>query len=325
MQNIVIMIPVYNDWDSIRELLKSIDHNSKAKNYQCSILIVNDCSTIDPDVSIFNYKPNFINKIELLNLKKNLGHQRAIAIGLSYIESNRKSDAVLIMDGDGEDSPSHIQQLIERLQKEGRRKIVFAERSRRSEPFIFKIFYQMYRFFHLLLLGKSIKIGNFCIIPRMLLQRVVASSDLWNHFTATVIKNRIPFTMLPTSRCKRIAGHSKMNFESLVIHGLSAYAVHADVVGVRVLIGSGLMTLLSFMAIIVIIGIRLLTQLAIPGWASILTAILIVFSLQAIQLAGIMTLFILNNRSSSLFMPSRDYTDYIADCKTVFEGAAENA
>ena len=131
--------------------------------------------------------------------------------------------------------------------------------------------------------------------------------------------------MLPISRSKRIAGHSKMNFDSLVIHGLSAYAVHADVVGVRVLIGSGIMTLLSFMAIIVIIGIRLLTQLAIPGWASILTAILIVFSLQAIQLAGIMTLFILNNRSSSLFMPSRDHTDYIADCRTIFEGAEENA
>lgn len=95
LQNIVIMIPVYNDWDSIRELLKSIDYNLKAKKYQCSILIVNDCSTIDPDDTIINYKPDFINKIVLLNLKKNLGHQRAIAIGLSYIESNSKFDAVL--------------------------------------------------------------------------------------------------------------------------------------------------------------------------------------------------------------------------------------
>ena len=221
MQNIVIMIPVYNDWDSIRELLKSIDHNLNANNYNCGILIVNDCSTIDPDDRIINFKPDFINNIELLNLKKNLGHQRAIAIGLSYIESIGESDAVLIMDGDGEDSLSDIPQLIERLQKEGRRKIVFAERSKRSEPLTFKIFYQMYRFLHLLLLGKSIKIGNFCIIPRMLLQRVVASSDLWNHFTATVIKNRIPYTMLPINRSKRITGHSKMNFESLVIHGLT--------------------------------------------------------------------------------------------------------
>ncbi len=318
------MIPVYNDWASVRELLKSIDHNLNACELQCEILIVNDCSIIDPDESTFEYKPKFINSIDILDLKKNLGHQRAIAIGLSYIESKGNADAVLIMDGDGEDSPSHILQLIGRLREENGKKIVFAERSKRTESVGFKIFYQMYRFFHLLLLGKSIKIGNFCIIPKILLQRVVASSDLWNHFTATITKNHIPFTMLPLGRSIRISGSSKMNFESLVIHGLSAYAVHADVVGVRVLIASVLMTTLSCLAIAVIVGIRLFTLLAIPGWASILTAILIVFSLQAIQLAGIMTLFILHNRSSSLFMPSRDYADYIAVRKTVFEGAKED-
>ncbi len=316
----VIMIPVYNDWESIRQLIQLIDLELSDKDYRCGMLLINDCSTIEPDENTFAGDIKYLGEIRILNLKRNLGHQRAIAIGLSYIEANMETDAVLIMDGDGEDSPSHIQQLVKRLREEGEKKVVFAERLQRSGTVTFKTFYYAYHSLHRLLIGKSAKVGNFCIIPAILLQRIVASSELWNHFSATILKNRIPHVRVPLPRSNRIAGQSKMNFASLVVHGISSYAVHADIVGVRVLIGSAIMAALSFVAIALIVGIRLFAQMPIPGWAAILIAILLLFSVQAIQLAGIMTLFILTNRSSSSFVPSRDYVDFISNLEVVREG-----
>ena len=75
-----------------------------------------------------------IGRVEVLHLRRNLGHQRAIAIGLAFVEAERpRCRAVVLMDSDGEDAPEDVPRLVARCEQEGRRKIVFAERTKRSE------------------------------------------------------------------------------------------------------------------------------------------------------------------------------------------------
>ena len=45
MKKYLILIPVYNDWTSLFELLKNIDQEATSKNLQVSVMVINDSST----------------------------------------------------------------------------------------------------------------------------------------------------------------------------------------------------------------------------------------------------------------------------------------
>ena len=105
------------------------------------------------------------------------------------------------------------------LNAEGGTRVVFAERTKRSESFAFRFFYALYRWLHLLLTGVAVRVGNFSAMPYSLLRRLVAVSELWNHYAAAVFKSRLPYRLLPTQRANRLAGRPQMNFVALVIHG----------------------------------------------------------------------------------------------------------
>ena len=130
-----------------------------------------------------------IERMEVLTLRRNLGHQRAIAIGLAYIEARLEPEAVVVMDGDGEDDPRDIPRLLDRLRAEGGRKIVFAERSRRSESSTFRVFYWLYRQAHYVLTGQRVRVGNFSVIPRRRLISLVAVAEMWNHYAAAAFRS----------------------------------------------------------------------------------------------------------------------------------------
>ena len=314
---IVILIPVFNDWDSLAELLPRLDQELSRSGMDVDVLIVDDGSLLDPDGALDADLFHAIRRIDVLRLRRNLGHQRAIAIGLAYAEDCLGSSAVVVMDADGEDDPADVPRLLARLGEEGHQKVVFAERTRRSESIRFRIFYLFYKLLHYLLTGKGVRVGNFSAIPRRRLSSLVVVAEMWNHYAAAVFRSRQPHCMIPTRRGRRLCGRSSMNFVSLVTHGLSAISVYSDVVGVRLLVMSILLALFTMAGIVAAVIVRLATDWAVPGWASYTVGILLILLVQAVMAAFVFSFAILGSRHGSTFLPRRDYSFFIGGLWTL--------
>ena len=317
-QNLVFCIPIYNDWEAVAVLIEKLDHELALLEGRVSILLVDDGSTeIIP--SKLTHTPSNIDDIEIIHLRRNLGHQRAIALGLSYIYANYGCQDVLVMDGDGEDDPKDVKALIECCRKMGGHKIIFAKRTKRRDGKIFKIGYVSYKILHYLLTGIKVEVGNFSIIPYQLLKRLMGVSEIWNHYAASVFHARLPLDMIPIPRGERIAGEPKMNIISLVGHGMSAISVFGETVAVRMLCFIGLIMALTLSGLTATVCIKLFTDLAIPGWATNLTGILGIVLLNLLILATFAVLLMLNSRDRLGFLPLRDWHYFVDHSSKIHE------
>jgi hypothetical protein len=258
-----------------------------------------------------------LTRIQVLELRRNLGHQRAIAVGLSFVEQDRPGRLVVVMDGDGEDDPVDVPRLVAASRADGGRAIVFAERAKRSESLKFRTFYVLYKLLHRLLTGERVRVGNFSAIPPRRLESLVVVSELWNHYAAAAFKSRQPVLLVPTRRAKRLDGRSSMNFISLVVHGLSAISVYSEVVGVRLLVMSLVLIGLIVGGLLTTIGIRLATDLAIPGWATTAAGLLMVLLLQAVMMTFVLSFVILGGRQGPSFLPRRDAEFHVRGIRTI--------
>lgn len=318
---VLVLIPVFNDWTALSRLLAKLDEVFASNGIQARILLADDASTVAICDELTLLNPAAIRSIDVLRLRRNLGHQRAIAIGLAYVEANIACSAVVVMDGDGEDDPQNIPRLLQESKREDGRCIVFAERSKRSEGLVFRFFYLIYRCLHRLLTGMSARAGNFSVVPDQQLRRLVAVSELWNHYAAAVSKSRISYKTVPTVRLPRLCGKPKMSFVALIIHGLSALAVHGEVVGVRLLIATGLAAMAIVSALVAIVVLRLTTDLGVPGWASTVGGVSLVLLTQGIMLATIFVFFTLGSRMNVGFIPTRDYKFFVSGEERLFPPA----
>jgi polyisoprenyl-phosphate glycosyltransferase len=320
----IILIPLFNDWDTFAKLAVQLDAVLAASQREADILIVDDASVVDPAPQTAYGPYRALRRVEVLRLRRNLGHQRAIAIGLTYIQAQMTTayEAVVVMDGDGEDAPEDVPRLIAQLEAEGGRRIVFAERTRRSESLTFRFFYFLYRHLHYLLTSVRVRVGNFSAIPRRRLESLVAVSELWNHYAAAALHSRQPYCTIPTQRARRLGGRSSMNFVALVAHGLSAISVYREVIGVRLLVLAISLALLAGLGVAVTVFLRLTTTLAIPGWATSATGLLLIVLLQAMMLSFVFCFVILGDRNGTTFLPLRDYLYFTAGTDTLYEQPA---
>jgi hypothetical protein len=163
------------------------------------------------------------------------------------------------------------------------------------------------------LTGKQFRFGNFSVIPYSFLSRLSVMSEGWNHYAAAILKARIPYQEVDTIRGNRLSGQSKMNFVSLIIHGLSSISVYSEVVGVRLLVATFFLTIISVLLIGVVVSVRFFTNLAIPGWATYASAFLILILLQSVTLSLFFSFIVLNGRDNATFIPQRDYHYFIAN------------
>ena len=217
-----ILVPVYNDWQSIYKLLDEIDNLQLEKNFEISILIVNDASNHDrpEEEKIFEN----IQSIKILNMNKNQGHARCIATGLKYIFEKEDFDYVIPMDGDGEDRPEEIKDFLEQIKKSNNQPIV-GERIKRSENMIFKLCYQFHKMITFTFTGKSIKFGNFTCLPKSTVEKMVNEKATWNSFSGSLKKIEDKLFSIPSIRGTRYFGPSKMSFYNLIKHSLSIISV----------------------------------------------------------------------------------------------------
>jgi glycosyltransferase involved in cell wall biosynthesis len=263
--DLVVLMPVYNDWKALSLLLPDLDRALASSELKTRIVLVDDGSTVTTPGTLGQSHFNSIVSIEIVSLRRNLGHQRAIAVGLCYIEANLPQCLVVVMDADGEDDPKDVPRLVRECVAHRDEKIVFAARTRRSEGWLFTLCYHLYRLIHFLLTGIRVRVGNFSVIPPQALKRLVVVSELWNHYAAAVHKAKLPLVLIPTERGERLEGPSRMSMVSLVVHGLSAMAVFGDLIGVRLLLAVGLGMALTVLGLVTVFAIRLATDLPFQG------------------------------------------------------------
>lgn len=313
-----IVIPTHDDWEALGRLLPALDV-ALAAEPGIRVLVVDDGS-FEPAPQAFSerYFHNLA-RVDILRLKRNLGHQRAIAVGICYLCDHINTRAIVIMDGDGEDDPADVPRLLAKLDASARPVCVFAERRRRSETAVFRVCYALYRFVHWVLTGIPVRIGNFSALDPIMARRLTTAADLWNHYAATVVKAGLPIEYVQTARRPRLAGRSRMNFSSLVAHGLSAISVFSDRVGARLLIASGLLMALVAVLAVAAIVVRVATPLAIPGWATNAVGLLLVLLSQLFLLSLIFAFMVLSGRQGSSFLPERDYVYFVDGVQTLWQ------
>ncbi len=195
---VTVLMPLRDDWASAAELIRRLDRVLGAFPCILNILLVDDGSIEICNAEDFQSQYAVVKSIQILRLRRNLGHQRAIAIGIVHAAQSMPCDAVLIMDADGEDTPEGALQLLRAFSEEKNcLNAIFAQRSRRTESLAFRISYQFYKILHRILTGVSVRVGNFSIFPSAYLSRLVVMSELWNHYAAAVFRSGLPFSTIP--------------------------------------------------------------------------------------------------------------------------------
>lgn len=311
-QQVTILIPVYNDAESVQILLSRLSVILQQQaDTRFTFLLIDDGSSHELDI-----KPVAGFPLKVLHLQRNIGHQKAIAVGLAWCRENIDADKVLVMDGDGEDRPEDIPVLLQASGKEPG-KIVFAQRKSRQDGKRFRFFYGLYKIAFRLLTGRKIAFGNFMLLPKPLLEKVVYYSEIWNHVAGGILKTNLPYTSVALDRGKRYAGESKMNFLSLLMHGLGAIAVFIEVIASRLLIFSLVLIGISLLAILALVAIKSFTNRAIPGWTSTVSSAMLIILLQSFLLSLFTIFLYLSFQSQRKFIPARHYRDYTGSLETI--------
>jgi len=222
MKKIIILIPVYNDWQSASKLLEDINLNIKSLNQEFSVIIVNDASTDEQSINSTNLEN--LNSIKIVNMKENTGHARCIASGLKHIHEKEQYDYIIPMDGDGEDRPEEIKNFVENINFSPDKAIV-GERVKRTEKLIFKICYKIHKALTYLSTGQSIKFGNYTCLPKLTVEKMINEKATWSSFSGALQKVEKDKIEVPSERGVRYFGPSKMSFLNLIKHSLSIISV----------------------------------------------------------------------------------------------------
>jgi polyisoprenyl-phosphate glycosyltransferase len=307
MQRAIILTPIYNDEASFRIFAAAIEKQAAAlTGFELSFLVVNDGTDA---LRIQTTLP-----LTVLHLHRNIGHQKAIAIGLAYAHHQCSFDRIVVMDGDGEDAPEDLAPLLQH--KDAANLITVARRASRQEGRSFRFFYLIYKWLFLILTGKRIAFGNFMSIPKKEVARLVHYNEIWNHLAGAIIKSRRPYAFLDTHRGRRYAGTSNMHFTGLLLHGLGAIGVFIEVIASRLLVFSFFMILISVASIGVIIYVKYFTDKAIPGWATTTVSSMLIVILQSFLLSLFTIFLYLTSQGQRKFIPAHHYNEFISAVET---------
>lgn len=302
-----VVMPVYEDQEASTRLFRELFSQFGDTVY---VVAVDDGSIREP-IHIEALESVGLKGV-VIKLNRNVGHQRAIAIGLNYVAEHLPGiSSTVVMDSDGEDTPASIRPLIESL-RSPKVDVVVAQRKSRVESIRFKTFYVLYKALFQLLTGRKISFGNFMALKPLAVKRVAAMQELWVHVAGCVLTSKLRMQTLPIDRGPRYAGKSKMNFVGLALHGFRALMVFAEDVLVRVGIACVLVAVLSVFASVLAITLKL-AGFATPGWFSVALGILLIVFLQtgALTLMTLMLTGVVRSGSPSQV----DYRAYIDQVK----------
>jgi len=264
--HIEAVIPVYNEAESLPLLLSQLDRAraSLGTDATLSYLFINDGST-DGTTDLLRTLHTQRGDIRVVELLHNFGHSAALACGLDYF----KGDLALFMDADLQDSPSALPHLFSKW-KTGAKTVV-VERSERPEKygFLFKLFY--------FLLRKSsrnlppINFGTHSLLDKSVVERMRAHKERNRYFPGLVAMSSEKIEALPFPRGERKHGTSRVGFWGLSHLALTAFLSFSSA-PIRLVSFIGcLCSLGALLGASIIVGVKLFTNWAIPGWASTLS------------------------------------------------------
>ncbi len=316
-ESLRILIPVLDDWEAVENLIAGIDRALASRGWRAEVQIVDDGGTPPGGLGALWNLTN-VDRVDVLRLRRNVGHQRAICIGLVALYQRGAGGLVAIMDGDGQDTPEDLIRLVDACLEGGARQIVFAGRRKRSEGVVFRLFYHAFLFLHTVLVGFRARVGNFSVVPFRFLESLVVTPETWNHYAAAVFRAGLPRLIVPAARAERTHGRSRMNLVSLTSHGLGAIAVFSDVVGTRMLLVVAAISLLLVGGGAVAFAFQLASDRPVPDRLILLAGLLIIVLFHATLLCFMLALFMLHSRSSAHFVPLRDTACYVSHNRCVF-------
>lgn len=288
----VVVTPVFEDAEASTRLFEEL---STAFGDMVHVVAVDDGSVRQP-VDVRKMSACGLAGT-VIRLRRNVGHQRAIAVGLNYVAEHMPAARVVVMDSDGEDLPASIPELLMGLEAPDV-DLVVAQRKTRVESWRFKAFYEVYKRLFKLLTGRNISFGNFMALKPAAVKRLAAMQELWTHVASCVLSSRLRIVTCALDRGPRYAGKSKMNFVGLALHGFRGVMVFAEDVLVRVGIASALVGALAIVGGLVAIALKL-SGFATPGWFSVALGILLLVFLQTGSLALISLMLTGVNKSGA--------------------------
>ena len=236
----VILIPSFNDWECLNLLIPKIDQALKNTNEEVDVLIVNDGSTKKNNL-VFK-KMSHLKKIEVLNLRKNVKAQIAIATGLNFLKKEKFQGGIIVMDADGQDDPKYLIDIFKESKKNPERTITI-NRTKRDDELPFKILYQMYLFLSFLLTFKYLKFGVYSYLHSSSLDKILSTNDIHLAYAASLAKHFKNKNVIFAPRKKRILGESQNNYKSLTHYALKIISVFRN----QVLINSIVLVFISFL------------------------------------------------------------------------------
>jgi hypothetical protein len=219
---IIILVPIYNDWQSASKLIEEINSKVSGLDIQFSIIFVNDASTEQQSIHVPNLEN--LQSVKIINMKENKGHARCIASGLKYINEKEEFDFIIPMDGDGEDRPEELSLFFDKL-KDYPDKVITADRVKRSEGLFFKLCYLVHKYLTFIFTGQFIRFGNYTCLPKPIIEKMVNEKATWSSFSGSLAKITKERVSIPSIRGTRYFGPSKMSFINLLKHSLSIIAV----------------------------------------------------------------------------------------------------
>lgn len=315
VHRVLAVVPILDDWESASALCERLNECFRDfAGHSLSVLLVDDGSETAGPLELSSAGAGLAG-IRILRLKRNLGHQRAIAVGLAFAQENLEFDSLVVMDGDGEDRPSDVPLLVRAL-RAGSRHVVLAQRGRRVGGLGFRCAYLLYRIAHRILTGRNIQFGNFSALDACALRRLTTMSEIWTHYAAGIVLARMPFGTLRLDRGRRYAGRSRMNLESLVLHGLGAISLY-PAVSIRILFGALLVAVIAAAAGAAIAVLYLLNGLTMPGGAGLALGLIGVLLCSTIFLSIVFIFLNLGFRSLTGVIPIRDYRLFVESCERV--------
>lgn len=309
---LVVITPVFEDAEASARLFAELSAIFGQRVY---VVVVDDGSVRQP-VELGALTAAGVSGT-LIRLRRNVGHQRAIAIGIGYVAENMSVAQVVVMDSDGEDLPESIPLLLKELAAADV-DLVVAQRKARVETLRFKAFYFVYKRLFKILTGRQISFGNFMALKPAAVKRLAAMQELWIHVASCVLGSRLRVRTCALDRGPRYAGQSKMNFVGLVLHGFRGVMVFAEDVLVRVGIASAVVAMLALVGGLATVVLKV-SGFATPGWFSVALGILALMFLQtgslaliSLMLTGVSKSGVHSQASYAQFIDCVEHTDALS-------------
>lgn len=300
------MCPVFLDVESfllLRKRLLEVVEDHDELRMDVRFVVLDDTAGDDPDIDTLHP----LGDVRVIGAPFNLGHQRAIVYALRTIAPEiGDDDLVVTLDSDGEDRPEDLPRLLAPLLADpsDRKRVVLARRTRRQTSWRFKVMYLFFTILFRLLTGTSVRTGNYAAYRGWQARRMLLHPYFDLCYSATLLSLQLPIELVPCERGPRYAGRSRMGFSKLLMHGLRMLMPFIDRIAMRALLLFSITLALSIITSLVVLGVRVFTDAAIPGWATYTLIGVVILSFVA--LGSFVTLFAVFSQSRAISLSNID-------------------